>query len=65
MPTVRSMRRCRELSRPVRPVNAEYPGFQHFTVEDLDDMTAVLSAPDPVRVDRSPRTRADAERWIE
>jgi len=46
-------------------VNADYPGFQHFTVEDLDDMTAVLSAPDPVRVDRSPRTRADAERWIE
>jgi len=36
-----------------------------MSVGDLDDMTAVLSAPDPVRVDRPPRTRADAERWIE
>lgn len=32
---------------------------------DLDDLTAVLSAPDPVRVDRPARTRDDAVRWIE
>ncbi len=32
---------------------------------DLDDVTAVLSAPDPVRVDRPPRDRDDAVRWIE
>ena len=32
---------------------------------DLDDVTAVLSAPDPVRVDRPVRGRDDAVRWIE
>jgi len=31
---------------------------------DLDEVTAVLTAPDPVRSDRRPRTRADAEHWI-
>ena len=32
---------------------------------DLDDMTAVLSAPDPMHVTRPTRTRDDAVRWIE
>ncbi len=32
---------------------------------DLDDMTAVLSAPDPVRTGRPAKTREDAVRWIE
>jgi RimJ/RimL family protein N-acetyltransferase len=35
-----------------------------MTEADLDDMTAVLSAPDPVRPNRRRRTREDAERWI-
>lgn len=39
--------------------------FRVMTMADLDDMTAVLSAPDPVRVDRPARTRDDAVRWIE
>ena len=38
--------------------------FREMVPGDLDDVTAVLSAPDPVRVDRRVRTRADAERWI-
>lgn len=36
-----------------------------MTMADLDDMTAVLCAPDPVRVDRPARIRDDAVRWIE
>ena len=32
---------------------------------DLCDMTAVLSSPDPVHVNRPVRTREDAVRWIE
>ena len=32
---------------------------------DIDLVTALLTAPDPVRVNRPERTRADAERWIE
>ncbi|PKH43392.1 Protein N-acetyltransferase, RimJ/RimL family [Nocardioides alpinus] len=39
--------------------------FRPMTMADLDDMTAVLSAPDPVRVDRPARSRDDAVRWIE
>ena len=39
--------------------------FRPMTVADLVDMTAVLSAPDPVPVDRPARTREDAVRWIE
>lgn len=31
---------------------------------DLDDVEAVLSAPDPARPHRRKRTRADAEAWI-
>jgi RimJ/RimL family protein N-acetyltransferase len=38
--------------------------FRPMETADLDDMTAVLSAPDPVRVDRPARTREDAVRWI-
>ena len=34
-------------------------------MSDLDDMTAVLSATDPVRPDRRRRTREDAIGWIE
>lgn len=32
---------------------------------DLDDVTALLSAPDPVHVDRPARTHEDAVHWIE
>ena len=39
--------------------------FRPMETADLDDMTAVLSAPAPVRVDRPARTREDAVRWIE
>jgi RimJ/RimL family protein N-acetyltransferase len=35
-----------------------------MTDDDLDEMTAVLGAPDPARPTRRRRTRADAERWI-
>ena len=35
-----------------------------MTGDDLDDVEAVLSAPDPARPDHRSRTRADAERWI-
>ena len=38
--------------------------FREMTADDLDEVQAVLSAPDPVRPDRRRRTRADAERWI-
>ncbi len=38
--------------------------FREMTDDDLDEMTAVLGAPDPVRPKRRLRTRADAERWI-
>ena len=39
--------------------------FRPMAAADLDDVTALLSAPDPVPVDRPARTRADAVRWIE
>ncbi len=39
--------------------------FRPMVVGDLDDVTAVLSAFDPVRPDHPPRTRDDAVRWIE
>lgn len=38
--------------------------FREMTHADLDDVALVLGAPDPVRLDHRPRTRADAERWI-
>ncbi len=36
-----------------------------MVMADFDDITALLSAPDPVRVDRPARTRDDAVRWME
>lgn len=39
--------------------------FRPMDMGDLDDLAAVLSAPDPVHVDRPARTRQDAVRWIE
>lgn len=39
--------------------------FRIMERADLDDVTAVLSAADPVPVDRPPRGRDDAVRWIE
>lgn len=39
--------------------------FRPMTWDDLDDVEVVLTAPDPVRLDQRPRTRADAERWVE
>lgn len=50
---------------PVLPSPTTRLRFRPMTVADLDDMTAVLSAPDPVRVNRRARTRDDAVRWIE
>ena len=47
------------------PEPTERLRFRIMEQSDLDDMTAVLSAMDPVRVDRPPRTRDDAVRWIE
>ena len=38
--------------------------FREMTPDDLDDMTAILGAPDPVRPNRRLRTREDAEEWI-
>lgn len=39
--------------------------FRKMNAADLDEVEAVLSAADPVRSTRRPRTRADAERWID
>lgn len=36
-----------------------------MTDDDLDEMTALLGAPDPARPNKRLRTRADAERWID
>ena len=38
--------------------------FREMVEADLDEMTAVLGAPDFLRPDRRRRTRADAEHWI-
>lgn len=38
--------------------------FREMTDDDLDEMTSVLGAPDPVRPERARRTREDAARWI-
>ena len=38
--------------------------FREMTDDDLDEMTAVLGAPDSARPASSERTRADAQRWI-
>ncbi len=47
------------------PEPTERLRFRRMELADLDEMTDVLSAPDPVRVDRPHRTRDDAIRWIE
>jgi RimJ/RimL family protein N-acetyltransferase len=38
--------------------------FRELVPADLDQLAAVLGAPDPVRPHRRRRTREDAERWI-
>jgi RimJ/RimL family protein N-acetyltransferase len=48
----------------VLPSPTERLRFREMVPEDLDELTAVLGAPDPVRPHRRMRTRADAERWI-
>ncbi len=47
------------------PEPTERLRFRHMTMADLDDVAAVLSAPDPVPFDRPARDRDDAVRWIE
>lgn len=47
------------------PEPTERLRFRPMTLADLDDMTTLLSAPDPVLVDRPARDRDDAVRWIE
>lgn len=47
------------------PEPTERLRFRPMTMADLDDMTTLLSAPDPVLVDRPARDRDDAVRWIE
>jgi RimJ/RimL family protein N-acetyltransferase len=39
--------------------------FRRMTMSDVDDVTALLVAFDPMRGDRPPSTRDDAVRWIE
>ena len=39
--------------------------FREMRADDLDELAAVLGAPDPVRPARRRRSREDAERWIE
>lgn len=38
--------------------------FREMGENDLDEMTALLGAPDPVRPHRRRRSREDAARWI-
>ena len=47
------------------PEPTERLRFRPMTMADLDDMTTLLSAPDPVLVDRPARDRDDAVHWIE
>ncbi|RYB93037.1 N-acetyltransferase [Nocardioides oleivorans] len=47
------------------PEPTERLRFRRMEMSDLDDITAVLEAPDPVVFDRPARTRDDAVRWIE
>jgi RimJ/RimL family protein N-acetyltransferase len=49
----------------VLPEDTERLRFRRMETSDLDDMTVVLLAPDPVPYDRPVRTRDDAVRWIE
>ena len=47
------------------PEPTERLRFRPMEMADLDDVTAVLVAFDPMRGDRPPSTRDDAVRWIE
>ena len=38
--------------------------FRELTADDLDDLAAILGAPDPARPGHATRTREDTERWI-
>ncbi len=47
------------------PEPTERLRFRRMELADLDDMAAVLCAPDPYPHDRPGKTRDDAVRWIE
>ena len=47
------------------PESTERLRFRHMEMADLDDVTAMLTAFDPMRGDRPPSTRDDAVRWVE
>ena len=47
------------------PEPTERLRFRPMVMTDLDDITALLVAFDPMRGDRPPSTRDDAVRWIE
>ena len=47
------------------PEPTERLRFRRMRMTDLDDVTALLIAFDPMRGDRPPSTRDDAVRWIE
>jgi RimJ/RimL family protein N-acetyltransferase len=49
----------------VLPEPTERLRFRAMGMADLDDVAAVLSAPDPYPHDRPDKTRDDAVRWIE
>jgi RimJ/RimL family protein N-acetyltransferase len=49
----------------VLPESTERLRFRRMVMTDLDHITALLLAFDPMRGDRPPSTRDDAVRWIE
>jgi RimJ/RimL family protein N-acetyltransferase len=49
----------------VLPETTERLRFRRMTMSDVEDVTALLVAFDPMRGDRPPSTRDDAVRWIE
>jgi len=49
----------------MRPDSTARLRFRRMTMSDVDDVTALLVAFDPMRGDRPPSTRDDAVRWIE
>ena len=46
------------------PRTTERLRFRELVPDDLDDLAAVLGAPDPARPGHGTRTRQDTERWI-
>ncbi|WP_245994382.1 GNAT family N-acetyltransferase [Nocardioides immobilis] len=46
------------------PTSTSRLRFREMVDADLDDVAAVLTAPDPIRPNRRERTRADAQHWI-